>query len=45
MARNDGVDRTSARNRDVEPDKVADAQAHNEREKSPADYSKKDIIP
>ena len=45
MARNDGVDRTSARNRDVEPDKVADAQAHNEREKSPADYSNQDIVP
>ena len=45
MARNDGVDRTSARNRDVEPDKVADAQAHNEREKSLADYSNQDIVP
>ena len=45
MARNDGIDRTSARNRDVEPDKVADAQAHNEREKSLADYSSQDIVP
>ena len=45
MARNDGVDRTSARNRDVEPDKVADAQAHNEREKSLANYSNQDIVP
>ncbi len=45
MARNDGVDRTSARNRDVEPERVTDAQAHNEREKSIGNYSNQDIIP
>ncbi len=34
MARNDGVDRTVARNQDLEtPADVANVQAHNEREK------------
>ncbi len=33
MARNDGVDRTCARNMDVTDNDIGDAQAHNEREK------------
>ena len=34
MARNDGIDRTVARNQDLEtPDDVAKVQEHNEREK------------
>ena len=34
MARNDGIDRTVARNQDLEtPDDVAKIQEHNEREK------------
>ena len=33
MARNDGVDRTCARNMDVADKDIGDAQAHNEREK------------
>ena len=46
MARNDGVDRTFARNRDLRPDKKATPQsayAHNERQKE--SYSNPDIIP
>ena len=46
MARNDGVDRTFARNRDLRLDKKATPQsayAHNERQKE--SYSNPDIIP
>ena len=44
MARNDGIDRTLARNQDLEtPDDVAKVQEHNEREKDR--YSKVDIVP
>ncbi len=44
MARNDGIDRTVARNQDLEtPDDVAKVQEHNEREKD--GYSNQDIVP
>jgi len=44
MARNDGIDRTVARNQDVPtPDDVAKIQEHNEREKD--SYSNQDIVP
>ena len=46
MARNDGVDRTFARNRDLRLDKKATPQsayAHNERQKE--SYSNPDIVP
>ena len=44
MARNDGIDRTLARNQDLEtPDDVAKVQEHNEREKDR--YSNVDIVP
>ena len=44
MARNDGIDRTLARNQDLEtPDDVAKIQEHNEREKDR--YSNVDIVP
>ena len=44
MARNDGIDRTVARNQDLEtPDDVAKIQEHNEREKD--SYSNQDIVP
>ena len=44
MARNDGIDRTVARNQDLEtPDDVAKVQEHNEREKN--SYSNQDIVP
>ncbi len=44
MARNDGIDRTVARNQDMEtPDDVAKVQEHNEREKD--SYSNQDIVP
>ena len=44
MARNDGIDRTLARNQDLEtPDDVAKTQEHNEREKGR--YSNVDIVP
>ena len=44
MARNDGIDRTVARNQDLEtPDDVAKVQEHNEREKDR--YSNVDIVP
>ena len=33
MARNDGIDRTMARNRDLIADDIESTQAHNEREK------------
>ena len=44
MARNDGIDRTVARNQDLEtPDDVVKIQEHNEREKDI--YSNQDIVP
>ena len=44
MARNDGIDRTVARNQDLEtPEDVAKIQEHNEREKD--SYSNQDIVP
>ena len=44
MARNDGIDRTVARNQDLPtPDDVAKIQEHNEREKF--SYSNQDIVP
>ena len=44
MARNDGIDRTVARNQDLAtPDDVAKIQEHNEREKD--SYSNQDIVP
>ena len=43
MARNDGVDRTSARNRAIKGKDVKEAQEHNEREKEA--YSNADIVP
>ena len=44
MARNDGIDRTLARNQDLEtPDDVTKVQEHNEREKDR--YSNVDIVP
>ena len=43
MARNDGIDRTVARNQDLEtPDDVAKVQEHNEREKD--SYNNQDIV-
>ena len=44
MARNDGIDRTVARNQDLAtPDDVAKIQEHNEREQD--SYSNQDIVP
>ena len=44
MARNDGIDRTVARNQDIETaDDLAKVQEHNEREKG--SYSNQDIVP
>ena len=43
MARNDGIDRTLARNRDLSVNDIKNAQAHNEREKEM--YSNPDIVP
>ena len=44
MARNDGIDRTVARNQDLEtPADVAKVQEHNEREKD--SYNNQDIVP
>ena len=43
MARNDGIDRTLARNRDLSANDIKNAQAHNEREKEM--YSNPDIVP
>ncbi len=43
MARNDGLDRTMARNRDLNPGSIKNAQAHNEREKET--YANPDIVP
>lgn len=43
MARNDGIDRTSARNVNLTAAKIGNAQRHNEREKG--SYTNPDIIP
>ena len=43
MARNDGIDRTSARNVNLTAPKIGNAQRHNEREKE--SYTNPDIIP
>ena len=43
MPRNDGIDRTLARNRDLSANDIKNAQAHNEREKET--YSNPDIVP
>ena len=43
MARNDGVDRTTVRNRPRTESNIADAEAHNERQK--ACYRNEDIVP
>ena len=43
MARNDGIDRTSARNVNLTAAKIENAQRHNEREKE--SYTNPDIIP
>ena len=43
MARNDGIDRTVARNVNLTASKVANAQRHNEREKE--SYTNPDIVP
>mgnify|MGYP000340407446 FL=1 len=42
MARNDGIDRTSARNVNLTAAKIGNAQRHNEREKE--SYTNQDII-
>lgn len=43
MARNDGIDRTVARNVNLTVSKIANAQRHNEREKE--SYTNPDIVP
>lgn len=43
MARNDGIDRTSARNVNLTAANIGNAQRHNEREKE--SYTNSDIIP
>ena len=43
MARNDGVHRTVARNNNLSPSQIANAQRHNEREKE--SYTNPDIVP
>lgn len=43
MARNDGIDRTVARNVNLPASKIANAQRHNEREKE--SYTNQDIVP
>ena len=43
MERNDGIDRTSARNVNLTAAKIGNAQRHNEREKE--SYTNQDIIP
>ena len=42
MARNDGIDRTVARNVNLTASKIANAQRHNEREKD--SYTNPDIV-
>ena len=43
MARNDGIDRTIARNQNLTVSKITNAQRHNEREKE--SYTNPDIVP
>ena len=43
MARNDGIDRTIARNQNLTASKIINAQRHNEREKD--SYTNPDIVP
>ena len=43
MARNDGIDRTIARNKNLTASKITNAQRHNEREKE--SYTNPDIVP
>ena len=43
MARNDGVDRTTVRNQPRTESNIADAEAHNERQKTC--YRNEDIVP
>ena len=43
MARNDGVDRTTVRNQPRTENNIADAEAHNERQKTC--YRNEDIVP
>ncbi len=43
MARNDGADRTTVRNQPRTENNIADAEAHNERQK--ACYQNEDIVP
>ena len=43
MARNDGADRTTVRNQPRTESNIADAEAHNERQK--ACYQNEDIVP
>ena len=43
MARNDGVDRATVRNQPRTEGNIADAEAHNERQK--AYYRNEDIVP
>ena len=43
MARNDGIDRTIARNQNLTASKITNAQRHNEREKD--SYTNPDIVP
>ena len=43
MARNDGIDRTIARNQNLTTSKITNAQRHNEREKE--SYTNPDIVP
>ena len=43
MARNDGIDRTIARNQNLTASKITTAQRHNEREKE--SYTNPDIVP
>ena len=43
MARNDGIDRTIARNQNLSASKITNAQRHNEREKE--SYTNPDIVP
>lgn len=43
MARNDGIDRTIARNKNLTASKITNAQRHNEREKE--SYTNPDLVP
>lgn len=44
MARNDGVDRTSVRNRCVDDSEIESTQCHNERENGDGIYSNEDVV-